>query len=558
MARQQRQISGSGLAAYMRPGIPSALGGIPDGQFNPVWLALQALAMPGGDRSPEQEAAASNLAPLLWKRGVAQKTRVMRAYVLHQTACLNSNGGAIGTGDLGTIRQRWYFSKDPLAMGFKFAAQALEKCLIRSAGMVLVDNSDAAARAQEMGAQQVEFKATWTRARAVELADEVGCAPYIHIWPKEGWGRAYACLQSKILATLVREGLTYDELWVRDASRDVQGFPPLLPDFYGSVLLEKQGLFEHFQGFCLAAGVPVLLAMSGANAFSGVEAILNDHFRMWEGDYKPTPDNPLRLLVISDHDYSGHVPIQGGAAAQFERYLPGAVEVHRVGVTPEQVEASGRSVESAGYEFNASRNRATAEWAEEWGVWRDGICYALEVEALEPGAYAGDLVDAIIEACGGDEELRKRLLEMAEPDWWEVMRVEERIVAATSLVIRQLRALSEWAEEAHEERRQAIADVTEEVTDEQWQQSSPVRGVIEEATEEQGRRISADGFKAHVISGEWTAYSPVSAAEAVEAVAALAVQEFAPAFTEIVQEIDTSSLADALSEVMGILEIDAQ
>jgi hypothetical protein len=335
MAKQVQQAQSWELQDYLGAGgkVLRVLGydEIPTG-YNPVWLALagmtptdaeqiEALVEAGEMTEAEAEAFTSAaergreladlLRPMLWKGSVPQKTAVLRAYILCQTAVLNEVGGPIGTGDLATIRQRWYFSKLPEAMGFKFASQILEKNeLIKSADVVLVDDQRAMDRAREQGAARVEFKTDWSKDEAKVLSSDLGRPARVHTWPKSGWGRTYAQQQSGIMGTLVREGLTYDNLWVRDASRDTATNSPLVANFNAALLLEKQGLFDHFRQFCTRAGIPVLAAMSGNNAFSSVEAILNDSFRDWNGGYKPTADNPLYLFVISDHDYYGHVPVQ--------------------------------------------------------------------------------------------------------------------------------------------------------------------------------------------------------------------------------------------------------
>lgn len=546
---------------------------IPDHE-NPVWLAIAGLS-PLSDKqisalvssgemtdaeaqdyrlsSTRGETMASSLESLIWIGSSPRKSLILKAYVLCQTACLNQSGGAIGTGDLGTIRQRWYFSKDPAAMGFKFAAQALEQYLIRSADVVLVGDAGERDRAQLSGAKRIEYKNRWTKARAKDTEETLGRTARIHIWPKAGWGRSYACLQSKIMADLVRDGLTYNQLWVRDASRKVKGYAPLLTGFHGALLLEKEGLFEHFTNFCQAAGVPVLVAMSGANAFSSTEAVLNDHFRTYDGHYRPTIDNPLHLFVISDHDYSGHVPIQEGAAAQFRRYLADAVIVHRIGISPQQVRDAGRSVAQAGYEFDTNRNRATKEWADDEGVWVGETCFGIEVEALEPAAYIEALVEAIIEAVGGDEALRKRLLEMAEPDWNEVQREAQYVADRRSKLLKTLALLGDWAKEEQGKRSEPMLETIETIMNSGWKDSPSVRQAIEGAVEDQAKAVTADDFKNHVQGGGWSAFRPVSAGQANAALVQLLHEEFEWDIKDTASNIDAAPLADVLGQIVEML-----
>lgn len=612
MAKQQRRASPGELWAHLGAGykIMEALGydHFPS-DHNPVWEAVAGLSPLTEEQINQmadelieaevlQEHEVGNfvaaqlsaqamgadlaelLRPVVWKGKIPQKSAILRAFILAQTVVLNSVDGPIGTGELGTIRQRWYFSKHVRASGFKFAAQALENHLIKSADVVLVHDARSRDRALKLGAQRAEFKVNWKKRDEQALRDELGRQARIHTWPKNEWGRSYAMQQSGLLGDLVRDGLLYEQLWIRDASRDVATFSPLLPDFHAILAVEKQGLFEHFQPFCKAAGIPLLLAMSGNNAFSGVEAILNDHFRKWDGQYKPTLDNPLHIMVISDHDYAGMVPVQAGAVAQFARYLPNAVKAWRVGVTPQQVRVTGRSIVQAGYEFNAEYNSAYWAWATareckecghtwhgekvgseyEWpaencpecwgesrfskGVWLGDQCWAIEVEALTPPEYVPYLIDVVIQACGGDEELRKKLLEMAEPNWPDVRYKLDRDVYAMSELFRRLAALSDWAESKRYEEVETPVDgwvrrvLGDEGDPQAWRHSEPVKEQIHKAIADQAGLITADSFREHAEGRGWNGWRPVDGAAANDAVTGQFTDDFSEAMGHIARAID--------------------
>lgn len=551
---------------------------------NPIWKALAGLSpvteqdirvlIDAGEMSEEEgqaflatsrqgEALAEKLKSVVWNGRTPNKSAILRAYVLCQTACLNTANGAIGTGDLGTMRQRWYFSKNSSAMGFKFAAQALEQYLARSADIVLVDNADAMKRAARtvMGHHdQIYYKSDWTKANAKALDEKLGRPARIHTWPKAGWGRAYAQLHSAILADLVRIGLTYEELWVRDASRDIGRYSALLRGFHGVLVLEKEGLFSHFEQICAAAGIPVMISMSGANAFSSVEAVLNDSFRNWEGDYKPTPENPLHIFCISDHDYYGIVPVQDGAAAQFERYLPGAVVVHRIGITPQQVRDAGRSPAQAGYEFDVNRNKATYDWAHHEGIWIADTCYALEVEALEPAAYVTALINAIVEAVGGDDAMRKELIAMADPDWYQISYESASSIYSLSDLIARLQRLESWAYSQRDSAQDDIfywvrGKIGEGHEEDEWRDRATTKQALSEAIDEQTELITRQAFEEHVLSGTSSSWSPVDPSKATAVGTKQFLKDHKEQAAEKVAEVDrnTELMAD-LATVFAILE----
>lgn len=562
---------------------------IPDDGTNPIYKALAGLSpfteeelqefVDAGEMTEEEAESclkmaiegaelAGKLKPFVWSGRSARKGAILKSYVVCQTAALNALDGAIGTKDLGTIRQRWYASKNPEAMGFKFAAQSLERYLIQSADVVLTDNENARRKAQRITRRtktpwmgQIEFKVNWKKADRDRLEKELGRKARVHKLPIEGWGRAYAQRMSGIFVDLVNAGLTYEELWIEDISRKVFHYSPLVPDFHGAFLLEKEGLLPHFKDFCKAAGIPMILAMKGNNAYAVVEAVLNQHFRDWNGNYTPTPENPLHLFAITDHDYAGHIPVQNGAVAQFERYLPGAVVLHRVGIKPEQVRATGRSIVQAGYEFEHDYNKAYAEWAKEEGVWIGDTCYGIEVEALVPSAYIEFLIDAIVDACGGDDELKRKLSRMAEPDWWQIQQALQDDIENRSRLYYLLKKVEDWANSEayslieHEVSAWVSNSIGNDYDDNAWRNQDAVQDGIKKKVEGQRDSIKFSDFVQHVQDKSYDAWRPVGSQQANDAV----IHQFLSDFdTEentgigtMVSDLDLSNqeLIDALESV---------
>lgn len=564
MTQQKKSASPSKLQSFLGTSyrVLETLGidRIPDDGTNPVYKALAGLSpfteeelqeFVDAEEMTEEEAEsclkmaiegaelADKLKPFVWSGRSARKGAILKAYVVCQTSALNMLDGAIGTKDLGTIRQRWYASKSPEAMGFKFAAQSLERYLIQSADVVLVDNENARRKARKIIQKSrnildgcIEYKVNWKKSDRDQLERELGRKARIHILPKDGWGRAYAQQMSGIFVRLVNDGLTYEELWVEDVSRKVFHFSPLVPDFHGAFLLEKEGLLPHFKDFCKAAGIPMIVAMSGNNAFAVVEAILNNHFRDRNGNYTPTPENPLHLFTITDHDYAGHIPVQNGAVAQFERYLPGAVVLHRVGIKPEQVRATGRSIVQAGYEFEHDYNKAYAEWAKEEGVWIGDTCYGIEVEALVPSAYIEFLIDAIVDACGGDDELKRKLSRMAEPDWWQIQQALQNDIENRSRLYHLLKAVENWSSSKaydlieHEVSAWINNLIGNDYDDKAWRNQDAVQDGVREKVEEQRDSIKFSDFVQHVQDKAYDAWRPVGSQQANVAVISQFLSDF--------------------------------
>lgn len=583
MARQEKQARTWELQDYLGAGgkVLRALGHdeIPT-DYNPVWLALAGLA-PFSETEIEelvdseelrqdeadqilgiQEAGvelAAKIKPMVWKGKTPQKSAILQAYIICQTACLNEDGGPLQTGDLGTIRQRWYVSKNPMLMGFKFAAQSLERYLVRSADVVLVPTERAAGKARKQGATRVEFKVNWGKFEELALEDDLGRKPKVHIWPKDGWGRVYSQQHSGMLANLIRAGLTYEELWIRDASRKFKKSAALLPGFNGIFVIEKEGLLEHFSSIAERLGIPILLSMKGKNAFSVVESILNDNFRDWAGKYKPTVDDPLHFFAITDHDYSGHIPVQNAAAAQFERYLPNAVKVWRVGITPEQLRDAGKSVILAGYELEMD-NRAEEKWANDEAIWVGDTAYGIEIEALTPGEYIPYLVAAIVEAVGGDEALREQLAKMAEPNWHEAKNRLQGMTYELSELWRRLAALGGWSGDKRYDAEGPVDNwigetLGREDDDDAWCNQSAVKAAVTEAIASQEGAMSAEKFTEHVQGGGWGRWAPVSSEQATAAVVDLFLGEHKPFMESEARDVDYDGweLLETLKQVFDLL-----
>jgi hypothetical protein len=215
----------------------------------------------------------------------------------------------------------------------------------------------------------------------------------------------------------------------------------------------------------------------------------------------------------------------------------------------------------AGYEFDAEYNTATSEWAEAEGVWVGDTCYAIEVEALEPGDYISYLIDALVEALGGDEELRKRLAEMAEPDWWDATSRIERQAYKMSELWRRLEATLEWAEGKRADAERPIDSwVNETVGPEYdvlaWRNKGYVKEAVTQVIANQSDAMSTENFVAHVAGDNWGKWKPVSSGQATAVVVGLFVDEFKDEMADEAEGVDADEwmLLEAVRQVFGLLE----
>jgi len=156
--------------------------------------------------------------------------------------------------------------------------------------------------------------------------------------------------------------VTYQDLWVRDASRMMEGFHTRL--FEGChlvVAVEKDSLLEDFEDAARALGAHVVFSGKGKSGKAGIERMIRDHFQ-WQAGYSPfTADAPLIILHISDHDYDGEAVIGPSFGKQSARYASHVLEA-RVGIIPHQVVRAGEQPDW--YRVKIINNSYRA-WAEE-------------------------------------------------------------------------------------------------------------------------------------------------------------------------------------------------
>jgi hypothetical protein len=248
------------------------------------------------------------------------------------------------------------------------------------------------------------------------------------------------------------------------------------------------------------------------------------------------------------------------------------VELHRVGVSEYQLRENGRSVVQAGYEVKVE-NKAEIQWAghpghepifdlfgkEDYttnqGIWIGNTCYGIEVEALEPRMYVPYLIDALVEAAGGDEELREKLVRAANPDFSKVKGMIVNHGKGFSKLYMLFDALDNWAYSKMNHwsgEIEAIVDemVGEPITDDDddeakeakaddWCNQEDVLKAAAEVVKEKSEGIDWKAFKDYVTTswsrGKW---SPVSSEQANLALYELFIDQKGEEFIEKVQKLD--------------------
>lgn len=176
------------------------------------------------------------------------------------------------------------------------------------------------------------------------------------------WGIRWAGVLSKCYSEFVNTGLiTYEDLWVRDASRMMQStHNPLFINANILICVEKDSLFEDFYLIGQRLGVTAVYSGKGVSSKGAIEKLINEHFCDCEIDV----DRPLHVLIITDYDYSGHKVISPTFYEQLSRYVKN-VKAIRVGIYPQQI-PEGLRLEKA-YQVKTG-NKSSKDWADTYGI----------------------------------------------------------------------------------------------------------------------------------------------------------------------------------------------
>jgi len=256
-----------------------------------------------------------------------------------------------------------------------------------------------------------------------------------------------------------RCGVTYKDLWVKDASRMMESFWDVL--FRGChivLCVEKDSLFDDFIAAAKALGAKAAYSGKGKTSKAATEKLLRDAFG-WRKDYDPFSfENPLIIIHLSDFDFDGEAVIGPTFGEQARRYTQWVVEA-RIGIEPKQVTNEGLELPDKWYIVKTSNN-GYVRWAERqalyharcecghvWAV--QGInghycpvCqspveldarrddpHGLEVEALKTRDYYGLVVTALLEVLPIDYIIDKLRDECVANSYDAAREVTEDVLA---------------------------------------------------------------------------------------------------------------------------------
>lgn len=194
---------------------------------------------------------------------------------------------------------------------------------------------------------------------------------------------------SQVYAGFVDSGeCTYQDLWVKDASRMVEllGWDnQLIDDLNIFVAVEKDSLFEDFKGAAGALGSVAFISGKGKNSKAATELMLRN--LNWGDSWAETSleSGTNVVLHVSDHDYDGQGVIGPTFAEQMRRYIPVRHE-GRIGVVPEHVAEVVDDKWEASYQIKVN-NKGYRDWADQFALFW-GQCADCQHEQIVIGVYS--------------------------------------------------------------------------------------------------------------------------------------------------------------------------
>jgi len=262
-------------------------------------------------------------------------------------------------------------------------------------------------------------------------------------------------LLSTGLSALVREGYQYSDFAVEDAAYCAEFDEAHIKNLNAVLFVEKSSEFPKFKRSCEILGIKALVQGSGRPNFSTSEYIYKHYF---EG--KITENTPLRMLILTDEDYDGRLPIAEGFKKQMIHYAK-FVKSARVGICMSQIPEKRRNVKDALYEVKQdNKNRPKAEWMAE-NLIKDpktGRYLGAEVEANPFSFYYPLIWDALKRTGITYNDLVEARYQNIQPNKDQVAKQ-----AAEKLLKDELKEIDEEIRRLQNLRNQKINDKKNEV-----------------------------------------------------------------------------------------------
>ena len=202
-------------------------------------------------------------------------------------------------------------------------------------------------------------------------------------------------LLSDGLATLVRSReFDYEDFAIEDSSYCMEFPENGIQQLNAILFCEKSSELSHFKRSCEILGIKALAVGSGRPNLSTSEYLYKNFF-----DGYIDSDHPLRTLILTDHDYDGHIPIGRAFSTQMGLFASNVVSA-RIGLNLDQIPEKRRSVKDALYEVKQSvKNVPKSKWMENNLVVdpNTGLYLGAEVESNEFSYYYPLIWDALKE-----------------------------------------------------------------------------------------------------------------------------------------------------------------
>lgn len=255
---------------------------------------------------------------------------------------------------------------------------------------------------------------------------------------------------------VLKENITYRQLWVDDASRMMEIFGDqnkLTKNVQLLIAVEKDSLFADFVPAAQAMGAMAVISGKGKNSFAATEKMLRS-LGWSENESTPVQTDELGVIVLSDYDYDGRDVIQPTFGEQLRRYNRHVIE-GRIGVEPEQVKEilGEENVWDASYQVKLLPNHSGYKM---WGI-ESGLYMAQCTSCGSQQPVVGaDTRNEWCHQCGDDGTLMIHPKQFKTPHGFEVESLKTSDYHI--MMVRQFLEMYDWSDVVYDMRIEAVPD----------------------------------------------------------------------------------------------------